>query len=33
MENDKDLGHDTKTGFTQWRKYFLAYYGIDLVSF
>ena len=33
MEQDKDLRHDTETGFTQWRKYFLAYYGIDLVSF
>ena len=33
MEHDKDLGHDTKTGFTQWRNYFKAYYNIDLVSF
>jgi len=33
MEQDKDLGHDTKTGFTQWRKYFKAYYDIDIVSF
>ena len=32
MERDKDLGHDTKTGFTQWRNYFNAYYGIDIVS-
>jgi len=33
MENNQDLGHDAKSGFTQWRKYFLAYYGVDLVSF
>ena len=33
MENDKDITHDTKSGFTQWRKYFLAYYGVDLVAF
>jgi hypothetical protein len=33
MEQNKDLDHDTKSGFTNWRKYFLAYYGVDIVSF
>ena len=33
MEQDKDLGHDTKTGFTQWRKYFNDNYKVDIVSF
>lgn len=32
MEKDNDLDHDTKSGFTQWRNYFNAYYGIDIVS-
>jgi hypothetical protein len=33
MENDNDLGHDKKSGFTQWRDYFNKNYGVDLVSF
>jgi hypothetical protein len=33
MEQGKDLDHDTKSGFTNWRKYFKAYYGVDIVSF
>jgi len=33
MENDNDLGHDTKSGFTQWRNYFNQNYGLDIVSF
>lgn len=33
MENDNDLGHDTESGFTQWRKYFNNAYGVDIVSF
>ena len=33
MENDKDLMHDTETGFTNWRNYFKAYYDVDIVSF
>jgi uncharacterized protein YjaZ len=32
MEKDIDLDHDTASGFTQWRNYFNAYYGIDIVS-
>jgi predicted Zn-dependent protease len=33
MEHGYDLGHDTKTGFTQWRDYFSKNYAVDLVSF
>jgi Zn-dependent peptidase ImmA (M78 family) len=33
MENNQDLGHDTKTGFTQWRKYFNDTYKVDIVYF
>ena len=33
MENNQDLGHDTKSGFTQWRDYFNKNYRVDLVSF
>ena len=33
MENNQDLGHDAKTGFTQWRKYFNDTYKVDIVSF
>ena len=33
MENDQDLAHDKKSGFTQWREYFHKNYQIDLVSF
>jgi hypothetical protein len=33
MENDKDITHDAESGFVNWRKYFLAYYNIDLVAF
>jgi hypothetical protein len=33
MENDQDLGHDAKSGFTQWREYFHKNYAVDLVSF
>jgi hypothetical protein len=32
MEHGFDLDHDTASGFTQWRNYFNAYYGIDIVS-
>jgi hypothetical protein len=32
MEHGFDLDHDTASGFTNWRKYFQAYYGIDIVS-
>jgi hypothetical protein len=33
MEKDKELDHDTESGFTHWRNYFKAYYDIDIVSF
>jgi hypothetical protein len=33
MEKDLDITHDTESGFTNWRKYFIAYYGVDIVSF
>lgn len=33
MENGRDLAHDTESGFTAWRKYFLDYYKVDIVSF
>ena len=33
MEQDKDITHDAESGFVNWRKYFLAYYNVDLVSF
>lgn len=33
MENDQDLAHDAKSGFTQWRKYFNDTYKVDIVSF
>ena len=33
MEHGLDLGHDAKSGFTQWREYFHKNYAVDLVSF
>ena len=33
MEQDKEITHDSESGFTQWRNYFRAYYDIDIVSF
>jgi len=33
IENDRDLDHDTKSGFTAWRNYFNTNYGVDIVSF
>jgi hypothetical protein len=33
IEHDLDLGHDTESGFAQWRKYFNESYGLDIVSF
>ena len=32
MERGRDLDHDVKSGFVNWRKFFLAYYGVDIVS-
>jgi predicted metalloprotease with PDZ domain len=32
MENDRELDHDTASGFTAWRNYFMTNYGIDIVS-
>jgi hypothetical protein len=32
-EHDLDLGHDDKSGFTQWREYFNDTYKVDIVSF
>jgi hypothetical protein len=32
MEHGFDLDHNRESGFTQWRDYFQAYYGIDIVS-
>lgn len=32
MENDNDLAHDARSGFTQWRDYFNQNYAIDIVS-
>lgn len=32
MEKDKELDHDTDSGFVAWRNYFNAYYGVDIVS-
>lgn len=33
MEHGLDLGHDTESGFTQWRDYFQKNYRLDIVSF
>ena len=33
MEQGRDLGHDTDSGFTAWRNYFNTKYGVDIVSF
>lgn len=33
MENGRDLGHDTESGFTAWRNYFQTNYHVDIVSF
>ncbi|MFZ9610925.1 MAG: hypothetical protein ACO294_09520 [Methylococcales bacterium] len=33
LENDKELDHDTKSGFTAWRNYFMTNYNSDIVSF
>lgn len=32
LENDRELDHDTDSGFTMWRNYFNTNYGVDIVS-
>ena len=33
LENDRELDHDTDSGFTAWRNFFNTNYGVDIVSF
>lgn len=33
MEQNRDLDHDTDSGFTAWRNYFKTCYNVDIVSF